>query len=256
MTAPTPGTPASPLRAIAEAERIVHDLGIPNGRLRVVTGHVERIMAAARQEGRAERDAESDALRTRLANLLTDTANALKGDPGPLRAHDWSDLPRVAAELRAELMAAERRGAEALAVLRELVRLKDGPRDTAYERAKPKAWDAARRLLGAPGSRSVDSLITRLDNALERAETERLALCDERRHLLAETEHLRAEAAAAEQRGAERVLSELLDDLHDHATGNVGDGCWDLHDRWADRYVTARAAAVAVPDTTTEGDPS
>lgn len=48
------------------------------------------------------------------------------------------------AELRAEVAAAEQRGAEALAALRELVRLKDGPRDAAYERDKPKAWDAAR----------------------------------------------------------------------------------------------------------------
>lgn len=33
--------------------------------------------------------------------------------------------------------------------LAELVRLKDGPRDEAYERDKPRAWDAARRALSA-----------------------------------------------------------------------------------------------------------
>lgn len=33
--------------------------------------------------------------------------------------------------------------------LAELVRLKDGPRDEAYERDKPKAWQAAREALGA-----------------------------------------------------------------------------------------------------------
>lgn len=40
---------------------------------------------------------ESIALRERMADLLTRTANALKGDPGPLLRHDWSDLPDVAA---------------------------------------------------------------------------------------------------------------------------------------------------------------
>ena len=34
------------------------------------------------------------------------------------------------------------------AALAALVRLKDGPRDAAYERDKPAAWDLARRLLG------------------------------------------------------------------------------------------------------------
>lgn len=40
---------------------------------------------------------ESVALRNRMADLLTRTANALKGDPEPLHSHDWSDLPDVAA---------------------------------------------------------------------------------------------------------------------------------------------------------------
>lgn len=48
-------------------------------------------------ELRAELD-ESEALRERMAELLTGVAHALKGDPGPLRMHDWSDLPKVAAE--------------------------------------------------------------------------------------------------------------------------------------------------------------
>jgi hypothetical protein len=42
---------------------------------------------------------ESDAVRTRMADLLTRTANALKGDPPPLTQHDWSDLPEVAARI-------------------------------------------------------------------------------------------------------------------------------------------------------------
>jgi hypothetical protein len=59
---------------------------------------------------------EYDQLLTRLRDLLTGTANALKGDPGPLKLHDWSDLPAVAAamvverdRLRAEIL---RAGAE------------------------------------------------------------------------------------------------------------------------------------------------
>lgn len=42
----------------------------------------------------------------RLADLLTDTANALKGEPDPLQMHDWSDLPTVAAAVVAERDAA------------------------------------------------------------------------------------------------------------------------------------------------------
>jgi hypothetical protein len=37
-----------------------------------------------------------------MADLLTRTANALKGEPGPLMMHDWSDLPEVAAKARQE----------------------------------------------------------------------------------------------------------------------------------------------------------
>jgi hypothetical protein len=42
---------------------------------------------------------ENDDLRRRLAELLTGTANALKGKPKPLHSHDWSDLPAVAAKV-------------------------------------------------------------------------------------------------------------------------------------------------------------
>lgn len=35
----------------------------------------------------------------RMADLLTGVAAALKGPPAPLTAHDWSDLPAVAAAL-------------------------------------------------------------------------------------------------------------------------------------------------------------
>jgi hypothetical protein len=39
---------------------------------------------------------EASWLFERLASLLTQTANALKGDPDPLVWHDWSDLPEIA----------------------------------------------------------------------------------------------------------------------------------------------------------------
>jgi DNA-binding phage protein len=35
---------------------------------------------------------EEDALRDKLADLLTATANALKGEPGPRMQHSWHDL--------------------------------------------------------------------------------------------------------------------------------------------------------------------
>ena len=48
---------------------------------------------------------EEVTLREKLAYLLTHTAGALKGRPEPLHSHDWSDLPKIAAELRRELTA-------------------------------------------------------------------------------------------------------------------------------------------------------
>ena len=48
-----------------------------------------------------ERD-EDDRLRTRMADLLTRTANALKGQPEPLHLHDWSELPIIAASVAME----------------------------------------------------------------------------------------------------------------------------------------------------------
>lgn len=47
--------------------------------------------------------AEGEVLRERLASLLHDTANALKGEPKPLTDHSWADLPDTAANLRALL---------------------------------------------------------------------------------------------------------------------------------------------------------
>jgi hypothetical protein len=61
-----------------------------------------------------EESEDDERLRERMATLLRGTANALKGDPPPLTAHNWADLPKVAAALRAEVAVAERRGADAL----------------------------------------------------------------------------------------------------------------------------------------------
>lgn len=50
-------------------------------------------------EEAAAHDAGHSALRDRMDSLLTGVAAALKGEPGPLVMHDWSDLPEVAAEV-------------------------------------------------------------------------------------------------------------------------------------------------------------
>ena len=50
---------------------------------------------------RADAD-ECDALRAKLADTLTRTAEALKGPPPPLHAWGWHDLPEIAEALRAE----------------------------------------------------------------------------------------------------------------------------------------------------------
>jgi hypothetical protein len=128
MAAPTPGTPATAWYSpalLSAVEMILDSQDIPTlvehregdssamPWARAVLDAATEEVAAREAVARAERDEESDALRTRMANLLSDTADALKGDPGPLRAHDWSDLPRVAAGLMQARAAAEQRGADA-----------------------------------------------------------------------------------------------------------------------------------------------
>ncbi|RLA51622.1 MAG: hypothetical protein DRR42_09900 [Gammaproteobacteria bacterium] len=54
-----------------------------------------------------ELEAEADELHkliTRLNDLLTDTANALKGEPDELTLHGFHDLPEIAARLREALL--------------------------------------------------------------------------------------------------------------------------------------------------------
>ena len=46
---------------------------------------------------------EDRALCDKLADILTRTANVLKGEPKPLHQHSWHDLPEVARQLVAAL---------------------------------------------------------------------------------------------------------------------------------------------------------
>lgn len=66
----------------------------------------DKTVLLSKVESLEEDQAESDALRERMAELLTGVAKALKGEPGPLAMHDWSDLPAVAAAVVAERDAA------------------------------------------------------------------------------------------------------------------------------------------------------
>ena len=63
---------------------------------------LERELQAERQrcEGLGADVADEAEVRERLAKLLADTAIALKGPELPLQGHDWSDLPKVAHELK------------------------------------------------------------------------------------------------------------------------------------------------------------
>lgn len=70
-----------------------------------------------------ERD-EEEAIRERCANLLAETAVALKGPEKALHRHGWQDLPEVAVNLTARLSESEQRELEAaaqVALLRDFV---------------------------------------------------------------------------------------------------------------------------------------
>lgn len=55
-----------------------------------------------RDEARAD-EAESERIRDGMRDLLVGVAAGLKGDPPPNVLHDWSQLPRLAGEMRAEV---------------------------------------------------------------------------------------------------------------------------------------------------------
>lgn len=61
----------------------------PHRVMEAIDAAVEMIDAAA----------EDRALCDKLADILTRTANVLKGDPKPLHRHGWHDLPEVARRL-------------------------------------------------------------------------------------------------------------------------------------------------------------
>jgi hypothetical protein len=87
-----------------------------------INGLEQKLKAARDERDRLRADVEEyDQLLTRLRDLLTGTANALKGEPGPLVLHDWSDLPKVATDVVAER---DRRRA-VVKVARELVDAND-----------------------------------------------------------------------------------------------------------------------------------
>jgi hypothetical protein len=67
-------------------------------------------------DARRER-VEIEKLHNRMSELLTNTAGALKGKPGPLTMHSWSDLPQCAALI----VANETRLLRELALMRPIV---------------------------------------------------------------------------------------------------------------------------------------
>jgi uncharacterized protein (DUF3084 family) len=88
------------MSAIADLDRLRADLRA--ARRDVKRLEKERDTERAARE-RAEADlAEETALREKLAGILTATANALRGEPGPLASHGWSDLPERSRALLAE----------------------------------------------------------------------------------------------------------------------------------------------------------
>ena len=51
-------------------------------------------------------------LQDKLSVILTNTANALKGEPDELSMHSWHDLAEVATELKTQLKTAKEKGYE------------------------------------------------------------------------------------------------------------------------------------------------
>ena len=88
----TPTETAAKLRVFNDWRRgELDDLSMPNPR---EIG--EAIDAAVEMIESAEEDR---ALCDKLADILTRTANVLKGEPKPLHRHGWHDLPDVAQKL-------------------------------------------------------------------------------------------------------------------------------------------------------------
>jgi hypothetical protein len=119
MTEPTPDTPATTDLRMAVEEALGKCLAFRAGQAFGVPRDAGREYLAAVTQ------AVVDVMAPRVAAARTEAA----GEFATVYRESFNNVMR---------------GAEALAALRELVRLKDGPRDAAYERDKSEAWAAAR----------------------------------------------------------------------------------------------------------------
>ncbi len=63
--------------------------------------HTEQHLEMATEQPAQQEIEELTAQRDKLADILTRTANALKGQPAELSLHSWHDLPEVAKQLKA-----------------------------------------------------------------------------------------------------------------------------------------------------------
>jgi hypothetical protein len=84
---------ADPLKPEEFADYLRQHAALQRPNVRAELEHIANEVQAMRQEADDE-----DTLRTRMAQLLTDTANALKGAPAELHRHSWHDLPEIAAQ--------------------------------------------------------------------------------------------------------------------------------------------------------------
>lgn len=89
----------------------------------------------------AEESEGDDALRTRLAALLTGVANGLKGPPPPLTQWDWSDLPAKAEAARLRIAELEAVWSNPAALHVNLLR-SGYPRENALHLAGATDYDA------------------------------------------------------------------------------------------------------------------
>lgn len=92
---------------------------------------------------------ENDRLRAEVARVQGEAEEKgwHRGFEHARRYPDPAELARVRAQVAEELADLRTRAFDAESALVELVRLKDGPHDADYERAKPIAWSRARAVV-------------------------------------------------------------------------------------------------------------
>jgi hypothetical protein len=93
---------------IAAARASLESVMVRPGTAMIEVAHLAGSRAAIERffesvEQLAEEIQDDDALRDRLAALLTGVAAGLKGPPPPLTLHDWSDLPAKAEAARSRI---------------------------------------------------------------------------------------------------------------------------------------------------------